>query len=314
MQKTLLVILALSLTLFNNCASQNFSYFTIENSKLTIEFYPSFLLPSRFVLERRDNVNMLSLEKILMPWHKNPKMHQGFIAENLDSLLIDRSSAIQLNDKSIVNVFTKHIETVTLGQQKFNDFYTDIKPEVLSNYKTYRRKIWVDGIGVWLKIKSDKVDNRFYLESPDPLDSSGFEIVVPVFELMESTFKTQEAINYIELLKGYFDFGLLVKHISDNPIEYRFYSHLSANEADEFYDLLESLPRDSPIVLDLSNFLSGMGTMFYKDFRRLINENPDVFWIVSSDYVKMQLREIGVKRSRMFKDRNALLRKIKNAP
>lgn len=315
MSRIIVSILIISFTLFNNCASQNFSDFINENSKLTIEFYPSFMLPSRLVLERRDDVTKLYLEKILMPWHKDPKMRQGFTAENLDSLLIDRSWVTKLGDLSTVNVYTKHVETAILGEREFNDFYTAIVPEVLVNYKSYDKEIWVDGITVWVKIKSDRASNHFYLVQPSAQDSSsGFEIVVPLFNLIEKAYNSQETINYIELLKGYFDFGLLVKHISNNPVEYRFYSHLSANEANQFYVLLESLPKDKPVILDLSNFLSGMGTMFYEDFRKLIDENPDVYWIVNSDYVKMQLNEIGVKRSRMFKDRQSLLRKIKDVP
>jgi len=133
----------------------------------------------------------------------------------------------------------------------------------------------LDGITIYFEYKSESIENKFSFRCPTPKDSVEFQLINSLFNLFEDTFKKEITNNYIEQLKGYFDFGLLVKHISDNPLEYRFYSFLSANEMDEFYTFMECLPRNEPIIFDFSNF-GGMGTMFYDDFEEFIKKNANV--------------------------------------
>lgn len=83
---------------------------------------------------------------------------------------------------------------------------------------------------------------------------------------------------------------------------------MSSSEALEFYGLMETLPRNKPVIFDFSNF-GGMGTMFYDDFEDFIEENPDVYWIVNDFSIK-QINEIGVQKDRIFNTREDAIQAI----
>jgi hypothetical protein len=273
-----------------------------------VEFYPSFIAPCRIILKKNGESKTLSIDYLYSSKQFKIKNQNDLIIENSDSLLLDKWNHPFYGD----TIFVKHIENVIVSENGFKNFNDCLSLIDLTKQKSLIKEGILDGITIYLRFKTDSIDNHFSLRCPDPVDTSEFKIIKTWFDLIESSFKTELANNYIEHLKGYFNFGLLVKRISDNPVEYRFYSHLSSNEADEFYKLMESLPNDKPVIFDFSNF-EGMGTMFYDDFEELIENNSHVYWIVN-DYSIKQVKEIGVKSNRIFKDRQTLLKKIKNVP
>lgn len=281
-----------------------------EHSKFIFvaEFYPSFILPCRVILVKKDNNFTLLIDQIYDRNHFKLSDINNFKMENTDSLLIDKTYRQFYPD----SVFIKHLEKVEIYKDDFERFTGSLSEQNLSKQNSLIKEGILDGITIYFKFENGLNENRFSFRCPDPSDSSEFKIIKTLFDLFENNFKKQSTNNYIEHLKGYFDFGLLVKHISDNPLEYRFYDHLSSNEYEEFSNLMESLPLDKPIIFDFSNF-SGMGTMFYEDFEDLIDENTKIYWLVN-DFSIRQIKEIGVRKNRIFKDREVLLRKIKNTP
>lgn len=292
----------------NTSKSQESLILNQRDFVFTVEFYPSFIAPCRLFLKKNGESKTLSIDYLYNSKQFKIKNQSDLIIENSDSLLLDKWYHQFYGD----TIYVKHIENVLVSENKFKDFSDSLSLIDLTKQKSLIKEGILDGITIYLRFKTDSIDNHFSLRCPDPVDTSEFKIIKALFNLIECSFKTDMANNYIEHLKGYFDFGLLVKHISDDPLEYRFYSHLSSNEADEFYKLIESLPKDKPVIFDFSNF-GGMGTMFYEDFEELIEENPYVYWIVN-DYSIKQVKEIGIKSNRIFKDRQHLLKKIKNAP
>jgi hypothetical protein len=69
---------------------------------------------------------------------------------------------------------------------------------------------------------------------------------------------------------------------------YRFY----ALYASHFDQIVDSLPANAPLLIDMTNF-NGMGTLLYPSFRRLLSRTPVVKWKVSSSAAR-QLHEVGV--------------------
>jgi hypothetical protein len=272
------------------------------------EFYPSFILPCRVIVEKKENNFILSIYQIYDRKHFKLSDINSFNIENTDRLLIDKTYRQYYPDSVFINL----LEKVEISNDDNERFFGILSEQNLSKQNSLIKEGILDGITIYFRFKNDFNDNRFRFICPDPSDSSEFRIIKSLIKLFENNFKKQSTNNYIEHLKGYFDFGLLVKHISDNPLEYRFYDHLSSNEYEEFCSLIESLPLDKPIIFDFSNF-SGMGTMFYDDFEDLIDENTKIYWLVN-DFSIRQIKEIGVKKNRIFKDRAVLLKKIKNTP
>lgn len=294
--------------IFSGCKYDNKSSLSHKDFIFTVEFYPSFMEPCRIILQKKGNIETLSIDNIYGSKQMQSIDEKDLQIEKSENLLIDKWYHQFFGD----TIFLKHIENTAVAEIDFKAFQDSIINLDLSKQKSLIKEGILDGITVYFRFKTDSVDNHFSFRCPHPSDKSEFQIIKAVFNIIESSFKTESANNYIEHLKGYFDFGLLVKHISDNPLEYRFYSHLSSNEVDEFYKLMKGLPSDKPIVFDFSNF-GGMGTMFYSDFQNLIKRNPNVYWIVN-DYSQEQVLEIGVKPERLYKDRQILIKKIKNAP
>ncbi|MDR3226286.1 MAG: hypothetical protein LBT56_01260 [Prevotellaceae bacterium] len=304
MRKILLLIFVIFITI--PCNSQKNSYLE-KNFTFIVELYPSFTAPCRIIFQNENNSKTLSVNIFYDKEHLqylNDK--NNLTPEKTDILLIDDWFKKYLGDT--VYVYFKHLETIQVVDNEFQNFVDSLYKIDLTKQKSLEKEGIYDGIDVAFRFKTDSIDNCFNFQCPDPEDSTEFTIIKAIFNLLEHSYKLESTNNHIETLKGYFDFGLCVKHISDNPLEYRFYSHLSEN--DEFYNLMESLPRDKPVIFDFSNF-GRMGTMFYDYFEDFIEENPNVYWIVVNNYTIKQINEIGVKRNRIFNNRNDAIKVIK---
>lgn len=274
--KAILINLILLILIIDVCKSEDKSPLSRQDFNFTIEFYPSFIEPCRIILQKKGDIESLSID------------NRKFMGDT---------------------EFLKHIENVSVTLKDFQQFKDSLIKIDLTKQKSLNKEGILDGIMVYFRFKSDSVDHHFNLLCPNPNDANEFKIIKAVFTIIERSFKTESALNYIESLKNYFDFGLLVKHISDNPLEYRFYGFLSSHEAKEFKGLMSSLPNDKLIIIDFSNF-EGMGRMFYTDFGILISKNPNVYWLVNK-YSQNQILEIGVKPDKIFNNRQELNSKIK---
>ena len=283
-----------------------------ENFIFTIEFYPSFIMPCRIDLIKKDAEKTLSIDilyfKDALEYIDNSNLKIG----KTDSLLASDWYKEFFKYEYGDSVFYNQIEMINITENQFESFFDNISNIDLATQKSLEKDGILDGITIYFGYKSDTIDNKFSFMCPTPKDTTEFQLIKSLIYMFESVFEKESTNNYIEHLKGYFDFGLLVKHISDNPLEYRFYSHLSSNEAAEFYKLMESLPRNKPVIFDFSNFV-GMGTMFYDNFEEFIEENPDVYWFVgkNNEHSKRQIKEIGINQNRIFEDRDKLLQTLR---
>lgn len=298
------LIYGLIICLLYACNGQNGSDVSSQDILFKIEFYPSFIPWSRVEIQKKRNETTLSIYKLFEVNDPRFKTNGSESLETKYQLLIDSTHLEYYGD----SIFVEQIEEISISDDVFQVFSESLKNVNLSGQESLVKKGILDGITIYLNYETDHNGNKFSLRCPAPSDNE-FIIIEALFTLFESTFDKQKTKDYIEDLKGYFDFGLLVKHISNDPLEYRFYSHLSSNEAEELYDWIDALPRNKPIILDFSNF-GGMGTMFYGDFNDLIKENDEIYWLVS-EYSQKQVKEIGVKKSRIFKKRKALKNAIK---
>lgn len=105
---------------------------------------------------------------------------------------------------------------------------------------------------------------------------------------------------------------LPIKHISDNPIEYRFYGILSLVYKEELDKFIDRLPNTETIIFDFSIY-KGIDRRLYADFKNIIDRNSEIYWIVN-EYSKEQAKEIGVKPDRIFRNRTQLIKRLKNEP
>jgi hypothetical protein len=157
--------------------------------------------------------------------------------------------------------------------------------------------IGLDGIEVHGNLKmTASPDVNFSFWSPDrarqPRD---FAVVESVFLLLESTTPSCLLNSYLEQLAAYFPFGITVRRFAGPPLTLRVYGSLTIDNIDDFDRIVDSLPPNVPLVMDMTNF-NGMGTLLYESFRPLLSRSPAVEWKVSPQAAR-QLREVGVAAS-----------------
>lgn len=304
--KKLPILIILLVCIIVGCKSTNKSSWSDKDFVMTIEFSPSFLENCRVIITKENNVKTLSLDKLYFSKSELSSIGDtsNLSVETSDSLIGGR-----MNNTSFDNeVFILPIEKTSVTNENFLKFTQDLNNIDLSKQENLVKQM-LDGVSVYFRYQSESIDHKFAFKSPHASDTTEFQIIKSTFNLIESNIKSEDAIIYIEQLKGYFDLGLFVKKTSNNPLEYRFYSHLPKNDKEEFQKLIESFPINRPIIIDLSNF-EGMSTMFYPDFQTLIKKNSNVYWLVNDISIEDVL-EIGVKDDKIYKTRNALINKIK---
>lgn len=255
---------------------------------LIVKMQPSFLASCIVTISKHNDKKELSITEIGGKWPNNLPIEQS-----------DRKSA----DTFYIPILEKDI----LTDKNFDSFVKTISDIDLSTKKSLEKE-GLDGIIIDFNYTEENKSNAFSFRSPRKWDIQEHKIITAIFDLINLSIKQTETINYIELLEGYFDFGLKVKQISDSPLEYRMYSGLSSNEATELRQFLSKLPNDKPIIIDFRNFES-MGGMFYPDFKELIMRNTNIYWL-ANEHSKKQLREIGISESRIYLDRNKLIKEI----
>jgi hypothetical protein len=166
--------------------------------------------------------------------------------------------------------------------------------QVLVIEQTDEPSMGLDGIQVSGKLKeANSPEVHFSFWSPDrarrPRD---FAIVDAVFSLLESTTPSCLLNSYLEQLAIYFPFGIPVRRIAGPPLTLRVYGSLTINHIHDFDQIVDSLPSDVPLLIDMTNF-NGMGTLLYESFRPLLSRTPAVKWKASPPAAH-QLGEVGV--------------------
>jgi len=243
-----------------------------QNEKLTIDFQPSFLENSKLIIKNVSNKYSVTLqteyftEKCPLP----------------DTLFDDLEVFLKGYN------FAKKGSIDTMAQKK-----------VIENGDTvvhYQSIIGLDGINVYGKfVKNNKI-KTFKFWSPNKVDLNS-DLIEILFKIMYRQFKNQKTINYLEQLEQYFDFGLGLRKLQDNPLMYKLYGSISANERNELYKFFDSLPVNKKVYIDMSNF-NDMGTMFDKDFLDLSESHKLISWTNCSESAKNTLKRAKIKRNR----------------
>jgi hypothetical protein len=151
-----------------------------------------------------------------------------------------------------------------------------------------------DGIQVRGNLRMAASPNvNFSFWSPDKVrHPRDFAVAESVFLLLESTTPSCLLNIYLEQLATYFPFGITVRRIAGPPLTLRVYGSLTIDDIDDFDRIIDSLPPNVPLVMDMTNF-NNMGALLYQGFRRLLSRAPAAEWKVSPQAAR-QLRAVGV--------------------
>jgi hypothetical protein len=119
-----------------------------------------------------------------------------------------------------------------------------------------------------------------------------------LFTLWYTHFNKAETVDYLEDLEQYFDFGLGIKILKEEPLTYKLYGKVTAYDAPQFRAFLDIIPVDTVVHIDVSNFQS-MGRMFYPTLTDFNDTHPKLLWINCNPAAYRHLRNGGVPIERI---------------
>lgn len=194
--------------------------------KIEYEFYPAFLSPITYSIDLN--------EKVL---YQNSKFYKAERTIQGSENLISREYVI-----SNVNLtsFLNEIYEIGLDSSIVHQQYV------------------LDGIG----FKFNTIDQRndtISLTSVSPNREEKYKLDYKVldafFRLANKTINDYKGLCITEKIQDYFAYGLPIKQMSIEPLEYRVWGGISGCESDnpELIKFLDSLPNDKPVIIDIRN-------------------------------------------------------------
>lgn len=161
-------------------------------------------------------------------------------------------------------------------------------------------KLMIDGIALLCRVRKEGGSNTFQLQSPRPAKEPrqcGF--FVALYQLASDVVREPASVHFLEQFWYFGDSRLPVKVFDESPRRIRLFDGLSSDELGELQEFFESIPREEPVLMDLSGF-RGMGTVLYPLFVGF-QERPGrtVWWV--NEYTSWQLSEAGLPPASLFR-------------
>lgn len=315
MKRCALVLISLLLVVIG-CNSPEQSEWAKQNFSFSIEIVPAFNKSSLIVLKREDSVTYLSFDFLYSSYKLSKSANddleydqeKGWSFIPTDSLPGAKINGITRGD----TFYLKEVEDVIISEKALKHFFYDLENLNLATQENLIKEGLLDGITYILRFQSGSVDNLFGLRCPNHTDTVEFQLIKALHNLLDDSFNTDSAISYVEHLESYYYLGLMAKHVSVSPAEFRFYNYLDAFEEKEFIDFKRKFPLDKPILFDLTNFI-GMDSIYHPVFRTMIQNNSDIYWL-TSEFCKEELISLGVKSDNILKNRKEYFDRIQKGP
>lgn len=206
--------------------------------KIEFLFAPAFLNLTKFTVD----VENKSIE--VYTWQTKYIEHEKV----KDSLMEDITK-----DTLIVH----YKKTFKISNQNLQDFLKELESSHFD--KTIQHgEDCLDGVG----FKIDKIDvknDTISLTTRNPKRNNkyktDFQILDAFFKLSYATITDYKGICTLENIQDYFNYGLPIRQINKNPLEYRVWGSISGCREDNpsLISFFEKLPKDKPVILDLRN-------------------------------------------------------------
>ncbi len=201
-------------------------------------FAPSFLYPTKF------NIDI-----------ENKTIEQYTFQDSYyEKEWIDSTSYKQHRKDTLVVHYKK---TFNIDKSELNQFLSELKLSRLDSTVEHRRDV-LDGIGFRVS-KINSRNDTISLTSISPSRTEEFQmdfkLLDAFFDLAYNSIDDYDGISGIENIQDYFNYGLPLRKVNENPIEYRIWGSISGCRDDnqEFLRILENLPNDKPVIFDLRN-------------------------------------------------------------
>jgi len=201
-------------------------------------FAPSFLHPTKFKI----NIENSTIEQYTY-------QDSYYVKEWIDST----SHKTHRKDTLIVH----YKNTFNINKSDLDEFLTELNLSKLDSTIEHRRSV-LDGIGFRVS-KINTLNDTISLTSISPNRTEeykmDYKILDAFFNLSYKSIDDYNGISRIENIQDYFNYGLAIKKMNNDPLEYRIWGTISGCKSDnpEFVKLLNSLPLNKPTIFDLRN-------------------------------------------------------------
>jgi hypothetical protein len=190
-------------------------------------------------------------------------------------------------------------DSVLLTKNDFDTFFKILDTVSLLKMHYETVDIGMDGITIDATIIQNEETNKFATWSPSrkekPID---YKFLDAVFDLINKKLPKEE--NYIEDVQDYLSYGLGIKIKNDNPAIIKMYGGYTIFDATKLQLFFDSLPRDKPIIMDMSNF-GGMGSILHDYFAVCDGTHEKMIWVTPGDW-KEYFTRVGIDTNKMVSD------------
>lgn len=262
--------------------------------QIELNFYPSF---------HNSSTIKLNDDEISIEIHPDFQSYQGLDKkEKLKVAEYKRLKELKLYNENAQNQYWLEKVSIDLKVKSALDDISDLAQDLLENPELDER-ILLDGINVKCTLKN----GNFSYRSPQN-QSRTFELTNKSLSLLYRVLKSEQSINYLEKIEGYFDISLPWKISSKNPFIFRIYGSLSINEKEALEKEFKSFPNEA-LVLDFRNFES-MGTALYQSFKFIKSKN--IIWLadINNGWTMKHLNGIGVERKNITDKIEVAIKKV----
>ena len=206
--------------------------------EVQVLFAPSFLYPTKFTI----NIEDKTIEQYTY-------QDSYYVKEWIDS-----TSYREHRKDTLVIHYQK---SFPINNQILNKFLNELKTSQLDSTIQHREPI-LDGIGFRVSeidIKNDTISLTSNITRRNEKSQMEYKLLDPFFDLAYKSINDYEGVSGIENIQDYFSYGLPIRKVNEEPIEYRIWGSISGCRKDnqEFLTLLQNLPNDKPVIFDLRN-------------------------------------------------------------
>ena len=198
MKVLLYITIVLSITLIG-CRNENESYLKNKDFTLVVEFYPSYSLSSRIILQKKDNIKTISLDFIYGNKKRKPIRKGNLeIIKNTELAMPEFTSMDCFGD----TIFIENIESNPVSKHQFNKFTQILGlTDLLKIESKYR--VSIDGIFICVRFKTDSISHQFMIINPSSESTSEKRLIQSIYYLVESNLKEKDSRDYIIMLHDY---------------------------------------------------------------------------------------------------------------
>ena len=154
----------------------------------------------------------------------------------------------------------------------------------------------VDGMLIRCSWRRGEASVSFEAWSPEP-DSRHGTFIRRMYDLAWELAQERASVERLEQIHGYLHIGLPVRQIVGKVRCLRIFGRLSSRDGDQLRSHFASLPREEPVVVDMTNF-DGMGTLLYPAFVEFASGRR-VAWALSST-ARRQVESMGLNEPELF--------------